>query len=90
VTVRDDGIGIAYEDQDLLFQKFTRAPSAHVAGGTGLGLYIVKGLVEAMGGSVVVRSDPGQGSAFTFSLPAQPAPPAASPAVPAAERTSPG
>ena len=71
VSVRDRGVGIAPEDQRHLFQKFARLSSAESRDipGTGLGLYIVKGLVEAHRGHVWVDSAPGKGSTFSFSLP---------------------
>lgn len=72
VRVEDLGFGIAPEDAANLFQKFQRisTPATRDIGGTGLGLYIVKGLVEAHGGSVWVESAPGAGSCFGFTLPA--------------------
>ncbi|MCA1832676.1 MAG: ATP-binding protein [Actinomycetota bacterium] len=72
VGVEDNGFGIAPEDAANLFQKFQRisTPATRDIGGTGLGLYIVKGLVEAHGGSVWVESVPGNGSTFGFTLPA--------------------
>jgi PAS domain S-box-containing protein len=71
VSVDDRGFGIAPEDVAQLFQKFQRisTPATRDIGGTGLGLYIVKGLVEAHGGRVWVESVPGAGSSFTFTVP---------------------
>lgn len=73
VGVTDQGFGIAPEEAAGLFQKFQRisTPATRDIGGTGLGLYIVKGLVEAHGGSVWVESVPGTGSTFGFTLPAR-------------------
>jgi NtrC-family two-component system sensor histidine kinase KinB len=68
VTVRDDGPGIPPEDQARIFQKFVQVKGRE-AGGTGLGLAICKEIVRAHGGSIWVESGPGQGSAFTFTLP---------------------
>jgi len=73
-SVRDNGVGIAKEDVGKLFQKFGRLDNSYVAaattGGTGLGLYITKNLVELMGGKIWVTSEGlGKGSTFTFSLP---------------------
>jgi NtrC-family two-component system sensor histidine kinase KinB len=68
VTVRDDGPGIPREDQARIFQKFVQVKGRE-AGGTGLGLAICKEIVRAHGGSIWVESGPGQGSAFTFTLP---------------------
>jgi signal transduction histidine kinase len=72
VDVSDTGIGISPEDQAQLFTKFFRAhdPSLQAAGGTGLGLAISRLLVELHGGRITVSSAPGQGSTFSFSLPA--------------------
>jgi signal transduction histidine kinase len=70
IDVADDGIGLSAADKAGLFQPFMRvsAMSAKVDG-TGLGLYTVRQLVTRMGGQVSVRSEPGQGSCFTVSLP---------------------
>lgn len=72
VAVRDSGIGISPEDVPRLFTRFFRAdtPVAREVGGTGLGLAIVKSTVELHGGTVAVESTPGQGSTFSFTLPA--------------------
>ncbi|MEA2646940.1 MAG: hypothetical protein QOE92_2023 [Chloroflexota bacterium] len=72
VSVRDQGIGIRKEDRDRLFKKFQRIPdpSSRKTAGTGLGLYIVKGLVELHGGDIEVKSTYGKGSTFAFTLPA--------------------
>ena len=72
--VRDTGIGIAPHVLGRLFQPFVQADSSTTRhfGGTGLGLSIVRRLVEMMGGEVGARSEPGQGSAFWFTLPLQP------------------
>jgi signal transduction histidine kinase len=72
VDVSDTGIGLSPEDQAQLFSKFFRAPdrSTQAATGTGLGLAITRSLVELHGGRITVSSAPGQGSTFTFSLPA--------------------
>jgi GAF domain-containing protein/two-component sensor histidine kinase len=66
--VRDQGIGIPELDRERIFRKFARA--ADEGGGMGLGLFIVQGLVNAMGGRIWVESDEGQGSSFAFELPA--------------------
>jgi signal transduction histidine kinase/tetratricopeptide (TPR) repeat protein len=71
IDVVDHGIGIAPEDQSRIFDRFYRAPTAenqHIPG-TGLGLTIVAHIAKAHGGRVEVSSTPGQGSAFTISLP---------------------
>jgi PAS domain S-box-containing protein len=73
VSVADDGIGIAPQDQEQLFTRFYRVnnPAALRAGGTGLGLSITRSLVELHGGRIWYQSQPGSGSIFFFSLPAQ-------------------
>jgi PAS domain S-box-containing protein len=72
VQVRDRGIGISAEHLERIFHRFERAVSERAFGGLGLGLYIVRRLVEAHGGSVRVESEPGQGAAFTVELPIGP------------------
>jgi len=74
ITVRDSGIGIPHEQQSLLFQPFNRLahPSTDQIPGTGLGLYITRKIVEAMGGNVALLSTEGQGTSVTFTLPAAP------------------
>ena len=72
VTVRDHGIGIAPEQQARIFEKFQRAVSSQTASGLGLGLWIVRHIVEALGGSITVKSTPGQGSSFAVTLPLSP------------------
>ncbi len=69
VTVRDQGIGIAPEALPRLFGKFQRAVSDRHYGGLGLGLYITRQIVQAMGGSVRVESVLHQGALFTVELP---------------------
>jgi PAS domain S-box-containing protein len=70
-TVSDHGVGISKSQIDRLFTKFGRIfnPLSIQAGGTGLGLYIVKNLVESHGGRIWVTSQEGKGSKFHFSLP---------------------
>jgi signal transduction histidine kinase/CheY-like chemotaxis protein len=72
VRVRDTGVGLSTEDQGHLFQKFYRSRSGIESkeGGTGLGLVIVRGLVEAHAGEISVRSQLGKGTEFTINLPA--------------------
>ncbi len=69
LSVRDRGIGIAPADQERIFQRFERAVSDRHYGGLGLGLWLVRQCVEALGGSIRVESAPGQGSTFTVELP---------------------
>ena len=73
--VRDTGTGIPAEHLPLVFERFHRVdPSrTRATGGAGLGLAIVRRLVEAHGGAVRVESEPGKGSAFAFTLPLAPA-----------------
>ena len=69
LAVRDHGIGIAPSDQARVFGRFERAvPSEHYAG-LGLGLYVVRHIVEQLGGNVTCESVPQQGSTFTVTLP---------------------
>jgi PAS domain S-box-containing protein len=68
LSVRDQGIGIAPADQRRIFERFARAVSAEHYSGLGLGLWIVRILVEAMGGTVRVTSRPGEGSTFEVEL----------------------
>lgn len=74
VAVTDQGIGLTEEEQSQLFSKFFRADRDEVrdAGGTGLGLYIAKSLVEMQDGRLWVTSELGRGSTFSFSLPVAP------------------
>jgi PAS domain S-box-containing protein len=69
LSVTDLGIGIAPEEQARLFGRFERAVSGEQYGGFGLGLWISRQIVETMGGSISVKSAPGQGSTFIVALP---------------------
>ena len=69
VIVADQGPGLSAEQQARVFEKFERLGRSG-DGGTGLGLYISRRLAEAMGGSLSVESQPGQGARFTLSVPA--------------------
>jgi PAS domain S-box-containing protein len=72
VTVRDRGLGIPVGEQERIFEKFYRLDPALTrgVGGSGLGLFISRELVSRMGGSLTVRSQPGDGAAFVVDLPA--------------------
>jgi signal transduction histidine kinase len=67
--VRDYGVGIPLEAQRRIFERFEREKSGGRHAGFGLGLYIVRQLVEAHGGTVRVESTPQQGASFTVDLP---------------------
>jgi signal transduction histidine kinase len=71
VEVADEGIGIAPTELEAVFEKFYRGDPQHRAmpSGTGLGLYICRELLRRMGGTIGVRSRPGEGSTFYFELP---------------------
>ncbi|MPZ90292.1 MAG: GAF domain-containing protein [Actinobacteria bacterium] len=70
VEVIDEGIGIASADQERIFSKFVNlAKPTWIQKGTGLGLYITKGIVEAHGGEITVDSEEGRGATFRFTLP---------------------
>jgi PAS domain S-box-containing protein len=70
-SVRDEGLGIPPDEQQRIFEKFYRLDPAMTrgVGGSGLGLYICRELVELMGGRLTVRSRQGAGSTFSFELP---------------------
>jgi PAS domain S-box-containing protein len=72
LTVKDSGIGIAPEAQQRLFRRFQRVHGDGHHAGTGLGLYIVRQLVEAHGGAIHVHSRAGEGAEFTVELPRSP------------------
>ncbi len=72
ISVTDQGLGIAPEEQRRIFERFYRVDTARsrATGGTGLGLAIVKHVADNHGGNVSVWSEPGRGSRFTIGLPA--------------------
>ena len=74
VSVTDTGEGIPAEDLPNIFERFYRVDKsrARTTGGSGLGLTIARRLVEAHGGTINVRSEPGKGSCFSFTLPLSP------------------
>ena len=70
MRVSDQGIGIPHGDRQRIFSKFYRADSAATGlQGTGLGLFLARGLLLAMGGRIWVESKEGEGSTFVFELP---------------------
>jgi two-component system, NtrC family, sensor histidine kinase KinB len=71
ISVRDTGRGIPHDYLDRVFEPFVQVPDAP-AGGAGLGLSISRRIVQAHGGQMTVRSEPQQGTTFTFTLPVAP------------------
>ncbi len=71
-SVRDEGLGIPVHERERIFEKFHRLDPGLTGGvgGTGLGLYVCRELVQRMGGEIWVRSNVGHGSTFAFELPA--------------------
>ena len=69
LAVTDEGIGLAPESLERIFERFERAVSERHYGGLGLGLYITRKIVEAMGGTVKAQGAPGRGATFTVELP---------------------
>jgi signal transduction histidine kinase len=69
LAVKDQGIGIDPRDQSRIFERFERAVSERAFSGLGLGLFITRTVVEALGGTVRVQSELGKGATFTVSLP---------------------
>lgn len=72
LVIRDNGIGIDIKDKDRIFERFERVVGRAVQSGFGIGLWLVRNLVESMGGSITVIGKPGQGSRFTVTLPIKP------------------
>jgi len=73
ITVKDSGVGIAKDDQQLIFERFYRVDKvrSREQGGSGLGLAIANRIIESHGGSIKVESTPGVGSSFIITLPMQ-------------------
>jgi len=71
VSVQDEGVGIPPEDHEAIFESFYRVDSSlrRSTQGAGLGLFLVRAIIRAMGGDVWVESEPGQGATFIFTLP---------------------
>jgi signal transduction histidine kinase len=74
ISVSDSGVGIAPADQEIIFEEFRQVQGSDGRSreGTGLGLTLTRKFVEMHGGRISVRSEPGEGSTFTFTLPEQP------------------
>jgi two-component system OmpR family sensor kinase len=73
ISVEDGGPGISADSQARIFERFERAvPAAEHIAGFGVGLWIVKQLIEAMNGTIAVTSMPGVGSTFCVTLPMKP------------------
>jgi signal transduction histidine kinase len=72
-AVRDNGIGIEADDYDRIFEMFRRGRNSTAQEGNGLGLATCKSIVERYNGRIWVKSVPGEGSTFFFTLPAVPA-----------------
>ena len=71
ISVRDGGLGIAPRERKAIFEKFVRGDSARASDtkGTGIGLALVRRIVQGHGGAIEVESEPGKGSTFTILLP---------------------
>jgi len=71
IVIRDEGVGIEPRDIPQIFQKFSRLPNplSHKVGGTGLGLYWAKKIVDLHGGDILVSSVPNEGTTFTIRIP---------------------
>jgi len=74
IEISDTGPGIAAEDLPLIFDPYFSASKKHQKTGTGLGLYISKGIVDAHGGEIRCGSEPGVGTTFSITLPLMVAP----------------
>lgn len=68
LTVKDNGIGIDSKDQPYVFDRFYKVDKAHSGLGSGLGLSIAREMIELMGEKIWLNSEPGKGSAFSFTL----------------------
>jgi signal transduction histidine kinase len=71
VSFRDTGLGIPENEQDKIWERLYRGDKSRSQRGLGLGLSVVKAVIEAHGGKATVKSKPGQGSEFTVLLPVQ-------------------
>jgi signal transduction histidine kinase len=75
LRVRDNGTGIRADELPRIWDRLFRGDTSRTERGLGLGLSLVKAIVEAHGGTVEVNSEPGRGSVFSMGLPAAAAPP---------------
>ena len=71
VSVRDEGLGIEPDQQERIFEVFQRLQSRGDHGGSGIGLALCERIIERHGGDIWVASEPGEGSTFSFTLPAE-------------------
>jgi signal transduction histidine kinase len=69
IDIKDEGIGILPDDIETIFEPFDRGTNVEAIPGTGLGLSIVKNAIDLVGGTISVKSKPGQGSVFSVSIP---------------------
>jgi signal transduction histidine kinase len=69
LSVRDSGPGVPSDDQERIFERFSRLESSRGTEGSGLGLSIVSAIAEAHGGTVLLSGGPGEGSTFTIRIP---------------------
>ena len=69
IEVRDRGIGIPLDDQKRLFEPFFRGSNVGTVAGTGLGLVIIRNIVQAHNGSITTDSEPNQGTTIRLNLP---------------------
>jgi signal transduction histidine kinase len=89
VAIEDHGIGIPVKDLDRLFERYHRGSNVSGIVGTGVGLYLVKMVVDLHGGNITVKSQEGEGSRFSVRLPITPPPRIEAMSPPDAKSTSP-